>query len=76
MGGSCEPAGERRQGRVEAIARLRAAHDAAIDDEATRKRLSEIGAELPTAAQRTPQALQSLVDSEVERWTAVLKVAG
>jgi putative tricarboxylic transport membrane protein len=48
----------------------------ALDDEATRKRLLEIGSEIPSKADRTPHALQKLVESEVARWSAVLKSAG
>ena len=45
----------------------------ALDDAATRNRLIEIGAQIPDTAHRTPQALQRLVESEVARWTPVLK---
>ena len=48
----------------------------ALDDEGTRKRLLDIGSEIPDKADRTPQALQKLVESEVARWSSVLKVAG
>jgi tripartite-type tricarboxylate transporter receptor subunit TctC len=45
----------------------------ALDDEATRKRLLDIGSEIPSRADRTPQALQELVEREVARWSSVLK---
>jgi hypothetical protein len=32
-----------------------------------------IGGEIPDKADRTPQALQKLVESEIARWSAVLK---
>jgi putative tricarboxylic transport membrane protein len=48
----------------------------ALDDDATRQRLLEIGNEIPDKADRTPQALQKLVESEVARWSSVLKAAG
>ena len=48
----------------------------ALDDENTKKRLLDLGGVLPTAAERTPEALQKLVESEVARWTPVLKAAG
>jgi tripartite-type tricarboxylate transporter receptor subunit TctC len=48
----------------------------ALDDEDTRKRLLDIGNEVPETADRTPQALQKLVESEVTRWSSVLKAAG
>ena len=48
----------------------------ALDDENTKKRLLDLGGVLPTAAERTPDGLQKLVESEVARWTPVLKAAG
>jgi putative tricarboxylic transport membrane protein len=45
----------------------------ALDDEATRKRLLELGSVIPDKAGRSPQALQKLVESEVARWTPILK---
>src|ERR687894_2080237 len=50
--------------------------DKALDDENTRKRLLDLGGVVPDAAGRTPEALQKLVESEVARWTPVLKAAG
>lgn len=47
----------------------------ALDDEATRKRLLELGSVIPDRAGRSPQALQKLVESEVARWTPILKRA-
>ena len=47
----------------------------ALDDDATRKRLLDIGSEIPNKADRTPETLQKLVESEVARWAAVLRVA-
>ena len=48
----------------------------ALDDEGTRKRLVDIGCVIPNKADRTPQALQKRVESEVARWSSVLKAAG
>ena len=48
----------------------------ALDDETTRKRLLDLGGVIPDAQGRTPEALQKLVESEVARWTPVLKAAG
>ncbi|MBA4171390.1 MAG: hypothetical protein C0511_01720 [Hyphomicrobium sp.] len=48
----------------------------ALDDEGTRKRLLNLGAVIPDKAGRSPAALQKLVESEVARWTPVLKAAG
>ena len=47
----------------------------ALDDEATRKRLLELGSVIPDKAGRSPEALQKLVESEVARWTPILKAA-
>lgn len=47
-----------------------------LEDETTKKRLLDLGGVLPTAAERTPEGLQKLVESEVARWTPVLKAAG
>jgi len=50
--------------------------DKALSDDGTRKRLLELGGVIPEGAARGPQALQKLVESEVARWTPVLKAAG
>ena len=47
----------------------------ALDDEATRKRLLQLGSVIPDKAGRSPQALSDLVKSEVARWTPILKEA-
>ncbi|WP_243373172.1 tripartite tricarboxylate transporter substrate-binding protein [Microvirga solisilvae] len=47
-----------------------------LDDENTKKRLLELGGVLPSAEEKTPEGLQKLVNSEVARWTPVLKAAG
>ena len=56
-------------------ARLSATLVKALDDEATRKRLLDLGSVIPDRAGRSPQALQKLVESEVARWTPILKSA-
>ena len=60
----------------EIVALLNDALVKALDDEATRKRLLELGSVLPDRAGRSPQALAELVRSEVARWTPILKAAG
>ena len=60
----------------EVVAKLTDALDKALDDENTRKRLLDLGGVIPSATERTPEALQKLVESEVARWTPVLKAAG
>jgi tripartite-type tricarboxylate transporter receptor subunit TctC len=56
-------------------AKLNATLVAALDDAATRKRLLDLGSVIPDRAGRSPQALQKLVESEVARWTPILKSA-
>jgi tripartite-type tricarboxylate transporter receptor subunit TctC len=57
----------------EVVNKLVAALDGALDDQNTRKRLEDLGAIVPDKTGRTPEALQKLVESEVARWTPVLK---
>jgi tripartite-type tricarboxylate transporter receptor subunit TctC len=57
------------------IARLNAAAVKALDDESARKRPLDLGSVIPAAAERTPEALASLVKSEIAKWTPVLKPA-
>jgi tripartite-type tricarboxylate transporter receptor subunit TctC len=57
----------------EIVVRLNAAAVKALDDDAVRKRLLELGSVIPPAAERTPEALAALVKSEIAKWTPVLK---
>ena len=57
------------------IAKLNAAVVKALDDEAVRKRLLDLGSVVPATADRTPEALAMLVKSEIAKWTPVLKPA-
>jgi tripartite-type tricarboxylate transporter receptor subunit TctC len=61
---------------ADVVAKLNDALVKALDDENTRKRLLELGSVIPDTAGRSPAALQKLVESEVARWTPVLKAAG
>ena len=60
----------------EVVKKLNDALVKALDDENTRKRLLDLGGVIPSTAERTPEALQKLVESEVARWTPVLQAAG
>ncbi len=53
--------------------KLNAALVKALDDENVRKRLLDLGSDIPGPQRRTPQALAALVKSEVARWTPILK---
>jgi tripartite-type tricarboxylate transporter receptor subunit TctC len=57
------------------VDQLSAALDKALSDEATRKRLLELGSDIPEGPRRGPQALATLVTSEIEKWTPVIKAA-
>jgi tripartite-type tricarboxylate transporter receptor subunit TctC len=57
-------------------AKLNDAVAKALDDEGTIKRLLQIGSSIPDKQERTPQALQRLVESEVARWALLLKAHG
>ena len=57
------------------LAKLNAALVKALDDDNVRKRLLELGSDIPDAKGRTPEALKTLVSTEVARWKGVLKAA-
>jgi tripartite-type tricarboxylate transporter receptor subunit TctC len=57
------------------LAKLNAAAAKALDDEGVRKRLLELGSVIPGPADRTPEALATLVKNEIAKWTPVLKPA-
>jgi tripartite-type tricarboxylate transporter receptor subunit TctC len=59
----------------EIIAKLNAAAAKALDDETVKKRLLELGSVIPAPADRTPQALGTLVKNEITKWTSVVKPA-
>jgi tripartite-type tricarboxylate transporter receptor subunit TctC len=59
----------------EIVAKLNETLVKALDDDATRKRLLQLGSVLPDTAGRSPDALANLVKSEVARWTPILKAA-
>jgi tripartite-type tricarboxylate transporter receptor subunit TctC len=59
----------------EIVTKLNAALVKALNDQATRKRLLDLGADLTNKEATTPEGLRKLVQSEVARWNKVLKVA-
>jgi tripartite-type tricarboxylate transporter receptor subunit TctC len=56
--------------------KLTDALDRALDEESVRKRLLELGCNIPDKAERGPQPLAALVKSEIERWTPIIRAAG
>ncbi len=58
------------------IDKLTAALNTALDDDYTRKRLLDLGSEIPEGPARGPQALAALVKSEIAKWTPIIEAAG
>ncbi len=56
--------------------KLTDALDKALDDQTTRKRLLELGSDIPDKARRGQQPLAALVKSEIAKWTPIIKAAG
>jgi tripartite-type tricarboxylate transporter receptor subunit TctC len=59
-----------------ALDKLSDALDKALDDEATRKRLLDLGSDIPGKDRRGQQALSALVKSEMAKWSPIIKAAG
>ena len=57
------------------VSKLNGALVKALDDQATRKRLLDLGADLSNKEAVTPEGLRKLVQAEVARWNKVLKMA-
>ena len=55
--------------------KLTDALDQALDDQDVRKRLFDIGCDIPGKAKRGQQPLAALVKSEIARWTPIIKAA-
>lgn len=60
----------------EALDKLSDALSKALDDEGVRKRLLDLGSDIPGPDRRGQEALSKLVDSEINRWTPVIKASG
>jgi tripartite-type tricarboxylate transporter receptor subunit TctC len=59
-----------------ALDKLTDALNKALDDAAVRKRLLDLGSDIPGPAARGQQALAAHVKGEIERWTPIIKAAG
>jgi tripartite-type tricarboxylate transporter receptor subunit TctC len=60
----------------EALDKLSDALSKALDDEGVRKRLFALGSDIPGPDRRGQAALNKLVDSEINRWSPVIKASG
>ena len=58
------------------VARLNAAAVAALADPGVRRRLDDLGQEIPPREQQTPQALGAFHRSEIDKWWPIIKAAG
>ncbi len=54
---------------------LTAALDKALDDDTVRKRLSDLGCDIPDKAKRGQAELAKLVKAEIARWTPIIRAA-
>jgi tripartite-type tricarboxylate transporter receptor subunit TctC len=58
------------------VAKLNAAIREAVADPAVRKRLEDLGQEIPAVEQQTPEALRAFHKAEVDKWWPLIKSAG
>src|SRR5882672_6075146 len=59
-----------------AIDKLVPALQAAVQDPAFKSRLAELGAEPVPLAKATPESLRTLLKSEIDKWTPIIKKSG
>jgi tripartite-type tricarboxylate transporter receptor subunit TctC len=60
----------------EALDKLSDALSKALDDEGVRKRLLDLGSDIPQGERRGQAGLTKLVESEIARWTPVIQASG
>ena len=60
---------------ADVIARLNAAVVETLADPAMRKRLTELGVEIPPRDQQTPQALRAFLKAEIDKWRPIIEAA-
>jgi tripartite-type tricarboxylate transporter receptor subunit TctC len=60
----------------EVVRKLSSAIMASLADPDTRKRIADLGQEIPAAEQQTPQALATHHKAEIEKWWPLVKAAG
>jgi tripartite-type tricarboxylate transporter receptor subunit TctC len=57
------------------VGKLNAAAVAALADPALRKRLTELGQEIPEPAMQTPEALAAFQKAEIDKWWPIIRAA-
>jgi tripartite-type tricarboxylate transporter receptor subunit TctC len=57
------------------VAKLNAATHEALADSFVRKRLTDLGLEIPTAEQQGPEALRAFQKTEIEKWWPIIRAA-
>jgi tripartite-type tricarboxylate transporter receptor subunit TctC len=60
----------------EVVGKLNSAIVASLADPDTRKRIADLGQEIPPREQQTPQALAAHHKAEIEKWWPLVKAAG
>jgi tripartite-type tricarboxylate transporter receptor subunit TctC len=58
------------------VARLNTAIVETLADEGVRKRLADLGQEIPSREQQTPEALAAYHEAEIAKWWPLIKAAG
>src|SRR5204862_6087558 len=59
----------------EVMAKLNAAVVEALDDPAVRQRLAELGQEIPSREQQTPEALSAFHKAEIDKWGPIIRAS-
>jgi tripartite-type tricarboxylate transporter receptor subunit TctC len=58
------------------IGKLNAAFSSGLDDASIAQKLVELGSEIPSHEQRTPEAVVALQKAEIDKWWPIIKAAG
>jgi tripartite-type tricarboxylate transporter receptor subunit TctC len=58
------------------VAKLNAAVVAALSDPGVRRRIADLGLEIPPREQQTPDYLAAYHKAEIEKWWPIIKAAG